>query len=55
MVSSSGKHLPKAIDYTPHAGTDNGQTARPAPLLLTYRESINMIADRGHHYFAAIG
>jgi hypothetical protein len=55
MLSNPGKHLPKAIDYTPHDETHNGQTARPAPLLLTHRESINMLADRGHQYFAAIG
>ena len=53
MVSSSGKHLPKAIDYTSHAETHNGQTAKPLPL--THRESINMIAARGHQYGAAIG
>jgi len=55
MLSNPGKHLPKAIDYPPHDETHNGQTARPAPLLRTHRESINMLADRGHQYFAAIG
>ena len=53
MVSNPDKHLPRAIDYTPHAETHNGQTAKPAPL--THRESINMIAARGHQYGAAIG
>ena len=55
MVSNPEKNPPKAIDYTPHAETHNGQTAKPAPLLLTHRESINMITDRGHQYRAAIG
>ena len=55
MVSNPEKKLPKAIDYTPHAETHNGQTAKPAPLLLAHRESINMLTARGHQYCAAMG
>ena len=55
MVSNPEKNPPKAIDYTPHAETHNGQTAKPAPLLLAHRESINMITARGHQYRAAMG
>jgi hypothetical protein len=54
MVSSPHKNLPKAIDYAPHADTHNGQTAKPAPLLLTHRASINMITARGHQSDAAM-
>ena len=55
MVSNPEKNLPKAIDYTPHAETHNGQTAKPDPLLLAHRESINMITARGHQYCTAMG